>query len=115
MRFSGKTALVTGAAGGIGRVTVAALRAEGARVAVADRDVSSIEAEAHLPGDLRNSSYTDSLPKVARDALDGLDILVTTRGSTPEERSQNPPMRTGPCPSVSTSRRRFGSVGRLFR
>ena len=35
MRFSGKTALVTGAAGGIGQAIVAGLRAEGARVATA--------------------------------------------------------------------------------
>ncbi|MCY4039234.1 MAG: SDR family NAD(P)-dependent oxidoreductase, partial [Hyphomicrobiales bacterium] len=35
MRFSGKVALVTGAAGGIGAAIVKRLRAEGARVAVA--------------------------------------------------------------------------------
>ena len=46
MSFSGKSALVTGAAGGIGGAIVASLRAQGARVAVADRDVTGIEAEA---------------------------------------------------------------------
>jgi 2-keto-3-deoxy-L-fuconate dehydrogenase len=80
MRFSGKTALVTGAAGGIGAVIVTKLRAEGARVAVADRDVSGIEAEAHLPGDLLDPAYADSLAQMARAALGGLDILVNNAG-----------------------------------
>ena len=61
MRFSGRKALVTGAAGGIGAVLVERLRAEGARVAVADRDVRGIEAEAHLPGDLLDPAYADGL------------------------------------------------------
>jgi NAD(P)-dependent dehydrogenase (short-subunit alcohol dehydrogenase family) len=50
MRLSGRTALVTGAAGGIGAAIVKGLRTEGALVAVADRDVSGIDADAHLPG-----------------------------------------------------------------
>ena len=52
MPLKGKTGLVTGAAGGIGAAVVKAPRAEVVRVAVADRDVSTIEAEAHLPGNL---------------------------------------------------------------
>ena len=61
MRFSGKTALVTGAAGGIGQAIVTGLRAEGARVAAADRDTSTILADAHLDGDLLNPEYCDGL------------------------------------------------------
>lgn len=80
MRFSGRTALVTGAAGGIGAAIVAKLRAEGARVAVADRDVQNIAAEAQLPGDLLEPSYADSLAQAAREALGGLDILVNNAG-----------------------------------
>ncbi len=80
MRFSGKTALVTGAAGGIGAAIVAGLRAEGARVAVADRDVSGIDADAHLPGDLLEPTYADGLAKTALDALGGLDIVVNNAG-----------------------------------
>ena len=45
MRFEGKTALVTGAAGGIGQVLVALLRRDGARVAVSDRDAASRSGE----------------------------------------------------------------------
>ena len=80
MRFAGRTALVTGAAGGIGAVIARMLRAEGARVAVADRDVSAIEAEARLPGDLLDPAYADGLPRAATDALGGLDIVINNAG-----------------------------------
>lgn len=80
MRFSGKTALVTGAAGGIGAAVVRMLRAEGAKVAVADRDVSGIEAEAHLPGDLRDGAYANGLPGAVARALGRLDIVVNNAG-----------------------------------
>ena len=80
MRFAGRTALVTGAAGGIGAVITRMLRAEGARVAVADRDVSAIEAEARLPGDLLDPAYADGLPRAATDALGGLDIVINNAG-----------------------------------
>ncbi len=78
--LTGKCALVTGAAGGIGATVVVALRARGARVAVADRDVSGIEAEAHLPGNLLEADYADGLPAAAHAALGGLDIVVNNAG-----------------------------------
>ena len=89
MDLTGRRALVTGAAGGIGAAIVRKMRAAGARVAVADRDVAGIEAEAHLPGDLLDPAYADGLPRAATDALGGLDILVNnagviTRGSVTE-------------------------------
>ena len=80
MRFSGKTALVTGAAGGIGQAIVAGLRAEGARVAAADRDSSAIPADAHLDGDLLNPEYCDGLITAAVDALGSVDIIVNNAG-----------------------------------
>ncbi|RUL97767.1 SDR family NAD(P)-dependent oxidoreductase [Rhizobium chutanense] len=80
MRFSDKKVLVTGAAGGIGAAIVRQLRAEGARVAVADRDVSDIEADAHLPGDLLAAAYADGLPQAAFEALGGLDVVVNNAG-----------------------------------
>jgi NAD(P)-dependent dehydrogenase (short-subunit alcohol dehydrogenase family) len=88
-RFAGRTALVTGAAGGIGATIVRMLRAEGARVAVADRDTSGIEADARLPGDLTDAAYADGLPTAALAALGGLDIVINnagviTRGSVTE-------------------------------
>jgi NAD(P)-dependent dehydrogenase (short-subunit alcohol dehydrogenase family) len=78
--LKGKKALVTGAAGGIGAAVVKALRARGALVAVADRDVSGVEAEAHLPGNLLEPAYADGLPAAAKAALGGLDIVVNNAG-----------------------------------
>ena len=80
MRFSGKTALVTGAAGGIGQAIVAGLRAEGARVATADRDSSAIPADAHLDGDLLNPDYCDGLINAAAASLGSIDIIVNNAG-----------------------------------
>ena len=80
MMFEGKAALVTGAAGGIGASIVAKLRAQGARVAVADRVIDGIEADAHLPGDLLDGAYCDALPGAAQDALGGLDIVINNAG-----------------------------------
>jgi NAD(P)-dependent dehydrogenase (short-subunit alcohol dehydrogenase family) len=78
--FTGKTALVTGAAGGIGAAVVRMLRAQGARVAAADRDTAGIDADAHLPGDLLDPGYCDALPGAALAALGRLDILVNNAG-----------------------------------
>lgn len=89
MRFDGKTALVTGAAGGIGQTLVAMLRSEGARVAVSDRDSSGLKAEAHLDGDLLDVDFCDTLPGQAAAALGQLDMVfnnagVITRGAITE-------------------------------
>ncbi len=78
--FNDKCALVTGAAGGIGRVIAEKLRANGAKVAVADRSTDGIEADAHLPGDLLDPRYSDQLPKAAQMALGGLDIVINNAG-----------------------------------
>jgi 2-keto-3-deoxy-L-fuconate dehydrogenase len=78
--FEGKVALVTGAAGGIGAAIVRGLQARGARVAVADREVAGIAADAHLPGDLRDGGYCDSLPGAVVAALGRLDIVVNNAG-----------------------------------
>ena len=80
MRFKGKKALVTGAAGGIGKSIVRKLRAEGASVAVTDITITNVEAEAHFLGDLSTAQFCDELPSKARDALGGLDILINNAG-----------------------------------
>ena len=80
MRFKGKKALVTRAAGGIGKSIVRKLRAEGASVAVTDINITNVEAEAHFFGDLSTAQFCDELPSKARDALGGLDILINNAG-----------------------------------
>ncbi len=92
--MNGKTALVTGAAGGIGAAIVQCLRQAGARVAVADRSVAGIEADAHLPGDLLDADYANTLPQQAADRLGGLDIVINnagviTRGSVVDSSDQD--------------------------
>ncbi len=80
MRFQGRRALVTGAAGGIGREVVLLLRAEGARVAATDRATGEVEAEVAIDGDLTDAAFCDALPGRAAEALGGLDILVNNAG-----------------------------------
>ena len=89
MRFDGSKILVTGASGGIGNQIVQRFRAAGAKVAVADLDVESLEGDAYLPGDLMHADYADTLPVAAADALGGLDVVINnagviTRGSVVE-------------------------------
>ena len=80
MRFQGKKALVTGAAGGIGKSLVRKLRAEGASVAITDITIGNVEAEAYFPGNLSAAQFCDELPRKATDALGGLDILINNAG-----------------------------------
>lgn len=80
MRFDGKKALVTGAAGGIGQVLVAMLRAEGAQVAASDRDSRAVKADQHVDGDLLDATFANALPGRAGDLLGGLDIVINNAG-----------------------------------
>lgn len=80
MRFKGKRALVTGAAGGIGKVISDMLRAEGARVAAADRNCDAVDAEVRISGNLLDPAYADALPLTAAKALGGLDIIINNAG-----------------------------------
>jgi NAD(P)-dependent dehydrogenase (short-subunit alcohol dehydrogenase family) len=78
--LSGRKALVTGAAGGIGRSIVRRLSDAGATVAAADRQLEGLSCEAGLPGDLTDGGYCDSLPRHAAEALGGLDMVVNNAG-----------------------------------
>lgn len=80
MRFKDKKALITGAAGGIGKAIIARLQAEGAVVAASDLDLSGTAADHALTGDLTNAGYADALPQRASDAMGGLDILINNAG-----------------------------------
>ena len=65
--LTGKTALVTGAGGGIGREIAARLKAAGANVAICGRNTEKLAAAAReiggalqLPGDLLDVEYVQS-------------------------------------------------------
>ncbi len=76
--MSGQTALVTGAAGGIGQAIVRALQAKGVMVAGADLQESN--ADHVMKGDLIDPVFCDDLPSQAMHAMGRLDILVNNAG-----------------------------------
>lgn len=87
-RLSGRCALVTGAARGIGLAIARRLAAEGARVALTDVDLERAQSEAHRLGDhavALRLDVTDSVSVnagvgAALERLGGLDILVNNAG-----------------------------------
>jgi NAD(P)-dependent dehydrogenase (short-subunit alcohol dehydrogenase family) len=87
-RFQGRTALVTGAASGLGRAVAAALAREGAaRLVLVDRDAEGLRDVAREAGDRAVPQVCDvaDASDVARafaaSGLDaGLDVLVTAAG-----------------------------------
>ena len=101
MRLEGKTAVITGAAAGIGRATAALFVKEGARVIVADLDgaaarktCAALGAAAHpLQCDVAVSTQCKALIDAAEAHFGKLDILVNNAGlgalgtvvTTPEE------------------------------
>ena len=85
--LGGKTALVTGGGGGIGREIATRLKAAGANVAICGRNVEKLEAAAHaiggaltLPGDLLDDTYVQSCVDRTVETFGGLDILINTAG-----------------------------------
>lgn len=88
--LNGKTALVTGASGGIGGAIARTLHARGAKVAVSGTRRDSLDALAAelggdvavVPCDLQDGDAVARLPGEAESALGGLDILVNNAGLT---------------------------------
>jgi len=88
--LSGKTALVTGASGGIGGAIAKALHAQGAVVALSGTRREALETAAAelgerthvLPCDLGDPAATEALAKDAETAMGKLDILVNNAGLT---------------------------------
>jgi len=80
MTLSGKKALVTGAAGGIGQAIVKALTDAGAAIAATDFQLEGIPCNAAIPGDLTDPAHCDALPAKACEALGGLDIVINNAG-----------------------------------
>lgn len=75
-RFEGKRALVTGAAGGVGRATVALLAEEGAQVVGVDLRAG----EGILACDIGDADSVTAAVGAAVDRLGGLDLLVNVAG-----------------------------------
>ena len=87
--LTGKTALVTGATGGIGGAIVRALHSQGAKVAISGTrrevlDALAVElgGAAVLPCDLSDKDAVEALVPKAEQALGQLDILVANAGIT---------------------------------
>jgi 2-dehydro-3-deoxy-L-rhamnonate dehydrogenase (NAD+) len=90
MNALSKTALVTGAARGIGLAIASRLAADGARVAVLDLDAKAVDAAAKTVGggaialvaDVTKAAEVDSAVDRVVDAWGRLDILVNNAGIT---------------------------------
>ncbi|MBN8981816.1 MAG: 3-oxoacyl-[acyl-carrier-protein] reductase [Rhizobiales bacterium] len=88
--LTGKTALVTGATGGIGNAIAKALHAQGAAVSISGtrRDVldtlaGEMKERVHvLPCNLSNSDEVEALVPAAEKAMGQVDILVANAGIT---------------------------------
>ncbi len=88
--LTGKSALVTGASGGIGGAIAKALHAQGATVGLSGTRTEPLEALASelgacahvLPCNLGDKDAVEALPKEAAAAMGSLDILVNNAGIT---------------------------------
>jgi len=88
--LTGKSALVTGASGGIGGAIARQLHGQGATVALSGTRTGPLEAlaaelgaRAHVcPCNLSDAAAVAALPREAAEAMGGLDILVNNAGMT---------------------------------
>lgn len=93
MRFSDKVVLITGGAGGIGRVTAREFCKEGARVAIADYDKIAAEkfagelkaegftAESFIV-DVTDNTQVENCVKAVADTFGKIDVLVSLAGGS---------------------------------
>ena len=81
LTLGGKRCLVTGSTGGIGRVVVEQLVAEGARVVSSGRrEAPEVGEEAHVVADLSHPGGPERTVSEAASKLGGLDVLVNNVG-----------------------------------
>jgi NAD(P)-dependent dehydrogenase (short-subunit alcohol dehydrogenase family) len=94
-RLAGKTAVITGAANGIGRATAERFAAEGASLLLNDREAGALEsliaaltnkgAKARgVPGDVSQEADVRLMMNTAVQAYGSIDILVANAGVIPE-------------------------------
>jgi NAD(P)-dependent dehydrogenase (short-subunit alcohol dehydrogenase family) len=106
MRFTDKTALVTGGNSGIGFAAAKKLIAEGARVAITGRDRAKLDVAAQELGDkalpiladLDDPAAIESMFKQIGDAFGALDIVFANAGIS------------GPTPLGSTTAAQFEAI-----
>jgi NAD(P)-dependent dehydrogenase (short-subunit alcohol dehydrogenase family) len=91
-RLDGKVAVITGAAGGIGREAALLFSAEGASVVVADMSIESGEATAaacreavFVQVNVADATSVDALFAAAADRFGGVDILYNNAGIMPAD------------------------------
>ena len=88
--LDGKSALITGASGGIGAAIARHLHRAGAKVALSGTRVAPLQALADelgarafvVPANLGDPAAADALPKAAISAMGAVDILVNNAGIT---------------------------------
>ena len=78
--LDGKTAIVTGASSGFGKVTARALQDAGVKVAVGARRVELLEGDFVQALDVTDPESCKAFVAAAIDALGGVDILVNNAG-----------------------------------
>lgn len=91
--LAGKSALITGASGGIGGAIARALHARGATVTLSGTRPGPLEALAAdlgsrvhvLPCDLSDAAAVEALPKKAAELMGAVDILVNNAGITRDQ------------------------------
>ena len=80
MKLEGKTAIVTGASSGFGKVIAKALQDEGVRVAVGARRVDRLEGDFEHVLDVTDPESSAEFVTAAVEALGGLDFLINNAG-----------------------------------
>lgn len=104
--LAGKTVLITGAAGGVGRATALAFAREGASLALAGRTPGTLEEVAReaealgvkaiaVPADVTDDDSVKQLGARTREAYGRVDVLVNNASVASWGISWSSPMPTG--------------------